>query len=169
MKKWTKKVWMSAAAVGIAIMSVSAIPASADVSRVVYFTVQNNTVCDSTNYITNFRFNVNNISSTAADVSVHFFNDNGLEVTPTGTSMAGFTTTFSPGSIVSLGANSTVHYAAQFGAGTNACGDRPAYGKIVVESGSGWFLANGEIRDQHKSAVEVYSDVPIIINNGQPF
>ncbi|WP_391572185.1 hypothetical protein [Cohnella sp.] len=43
MKKWTKKVWMSAAAVLIAIMSVSAIPVSAGLplnqpSRIQYFT-----------------------------------------------------------------------------------------------------------------------------------
>ncbi len=56
---------MSAAAVLIAIMSVSAIPVSADVSRVQYFTIQNNTACASSIRLTGLYFNVNNISNSS--------------------------------------------------------------------------------------------------------
>jgi len=174
MKKWSKKVWMSTAAVLIAIMSVSAIPASADTSRVIWFTIQNNSVCSTSGHYTTVYINLNNISSSAANVTVNLYNDDGVAVTATGLPASGggyMASTFQPGSPFMLGGKQTKHYYAAFGTfpGGSTCENRPAYGNIVVDD-SGLLLANGEIKGTSSgSTTIILSNTNIIINGGQPF
>ncbi|QTH44980.1 hypothetical protein J4772_11585 [Cohnella sp. LGH] len=183
MKKWTKKVWMSAGAVLIAIMSVSAIPVSADVSRVQYFTIQNNTACDSSIRLTGLYFNVNNISNSSVQATLYLYkNDGTLFTSPGITTSTGFSSTLTPGTSFTIDPYSTKQYASAFGGQTNGttvttnlpCTDRPAYGKIVVESDTGLIMANGEIVgsdkiDPNNTNRNIYQNTGISINEGKPF
>ncbi len=180
MKKWTKKVWMSAAAVLIAIMSVSAIPVSADVSRVVYFTFQNNNACAPNTHYTTLYFNITNLSNSTADVTLHLYNEAGVElndtlttISPPGTTGINgyYSSNIIPNNTFALNGKTTKHYLRSFGgAATNlSCTDRPAYGKIVVETDEGIILANGEIKGVQSSPYIILSSTPITVNGGQPF
>ena len=82
MKKWTKKVWMSAAAV----------------SRVQYFTIQNNTACASSIRLTGLYFNVNNISNSSVQATLYLYKNNGILFTIPGiTTSTGLRSTLTPG------------------------------------------------------------------------
>lgn len=175
MKKWTKKVWMSAAAVLIAIMSVSAIPASADVSRVVYFPIQNYVGCNTTSTANAvvMAITISNIQNSNSTFSLHLYNDDGNEV-----SLIGYpgSTAVKPSDITlsssnALGPKQTKHFGAAFGQGNNVCSDIPAFGKIVVDSDSGMFIASGELVSSYTltNPPVINNDSAIVINNGQPF
>jgi len=175
LKRWTKKVWMSAAAVLIAIMSVSAIPASADVSRVVYFTIQNDTYCNYGVGYTTLFLNVNNVGNSNAQLTVHLYDNNGLPVSDVGETTASngyYASSITPGLSFALNAGATKHYRINYEQTSTApsCNNRPAYGKIVIESG-GFLMANGEIKGTNNSVnpPRILSNVPITVNGGNPF
>ncbi|THF73855.1 hypothetical protein [Cohnella fermenti] len=172
MKKWMKKAGLVAASVAAMTTLVSAGPARADIGRVFYFTIQNNTICDATGRYTSLYLNISNIGSSSANVTVHLYNNAGVEVSPTGiTNLAyNFPSNLTINSDTTIGSRSSLNYMTIFGVGGagNVCGDIPAYGKIVVDEG-GAIIANGEIKGTVQSSSFVAQDMPILINNGQPF
>jgi hypothetical protein len=175
MKRWSKKVWLTAMVLVVAIMSVSASVVTAEASRVVYFSIQSNTYCGaSTNfYRTNFQFSINNISDVTANVTVYLYKKDGSFFTESGSSLT-------PGAPVIINPYSTVLYSQSFGNDTSTiqyldCGSRPAYGKIVVNSNSSLLLANGEMTSLRNLPnatpphYELYQTSPVTVNSGQPF
>ena len=156
--------------------SVSASGTISEVSRVQYFTIQNNNVCTTANHATTFYFNLNNISNNSVDITVYLYNDLGDEVTRVG-SMGGAmgeykASTFTPGTMFTLDGKSTVHYYTGFGKSAGECSDIPAYGKIVVHSDSGLIMANGEIKGVDLSTSVVYrilTQSQVIVNGANPF
>ncbi|WP_217593341.1 hypothetical protein [Cohnella sp. GbtcB17] len=183
MKRWLKKTGILAASAVALTSLISAVPASADVSRVEYFTIQNNTACDSSIRMTGIYFNINNISGTTVQATLYLYKNDGTPYTSSGiTTGTGYSSTIVPGTGVTIAPHSTQQYAAVFGGQTNGttvttylpCTDRPAYGKIVVESETGLIMANGEITgsdkvDPNNTNRNLYNHREVNINEGRPF
>jgi hypothetical protein len=174
MKRWSKKVWLTVMLLVVAIMSVSASVVTAEASRVVYFTIQNNNACDSGYRKVMFDFNVNNISNNSGSVTVQLYDNSGTEITLPGNT----TTTWYYPSNLTLGVPNTIlgkktlNYLVSFGGSStaNPCSRVPAYGKIVIDSDSGLFMANGGIRSNFvQDPYQEITDSQIIINEGKPF
>jgi len=138
-------------------------------SRVVWFTIQNTTSC-SAEYSTSVIFNVNNLGSTASDVTVTLYNDAGNAISTPGRA-SGTTPGFALGTLYSIPGKQTIHYTAVFNAsGGAACSDRPAYGKITIESDSGLLMANGQVTAYNTTNLYTYTSYSnVIINEGKPF
>lgn len=187
MKKWMKKTGLVAAGV-IALTSViSAVPVTADSSRVVYFTIQNNTICKDTAASesvsgsygnTLIQLNLNNIGSTASSVIVHLYDNNGTSLNGlVGLNTGGYTSTFTPGDTpFTIDGKSTKGLVVNYGNGAMPCSSRPAFGKIEVVSDTGLLMANGEIEASTNFAPSdggnyriFYHDSSIVINQGNPF
>ncbi|MGI2294195.1 hypothetical protein [Paenibacillus sp. GXUN7292] len=157
--------------------SISATSTVPEVSRVQYFTVQNNNVCSATDHHSIFYFNLNNISSVPVEMTVHFYNDVGDEITYAGSTGGSYgeyrPSSFIPGTPFSLNGKSTGHYYTGFGKNAIlACNDIPAYGKIVIHSDTGLVMANGEIRGVDLRSTVGYRMLtltPISVNGGNPF
>lgn len=172
-KKWFKKAGLIAAGVVALTSVVSAVPVSADASRVVYFTIQNDVVCIDAKYYTGLFFNVTNVSSSSANITIQLYDNNGNEIAPSGQAFNGYTSTITPGSNFALNGKNTKQYTALFGQEwPNPCTARPAFGKITVTSDTGLIMASGEITGQGNRSdgqFTVFHDIPIVVNNGQPF
>jgi hypothetical protein len=154
-----------------AILTISATSVTGEASRVQWFTIQNNSACSSTAY-TNMFFNVNNVSDNSTNVTVRLYNDAGIEITIPTRDSAGYPTgSISPGTTFSLAGKSTKHYIMVIGGGytSYSCDDRPAFGKIVVESDSGLIMAGGEIKGARASDGLMFTHADIIVNGGKPF
>jgi len=182
MKNKMKKFWLIAMCVAAITTLVSAVPASADTSRVVWFTVQNNNVCSTTNQYATIYFNINNISNNAGSVTLYLYNDNGTPVSYPGYTIPGayLASDIIPGTPKPLNAKTTAHYMLQFGGNDTtsdsiaSCSERVAFGKIVVNSDDGLFMANGEVKGtwrytNNTTDINILTNTPIVINNGQPF
>ena len=102
---------------------------------------------------------------------MYLYNDLGALVDPAGiiNNPLYYASGFTPGQTFSLEAKNTKHYFVTFGGTGRACTDKPAYGKIVVENDAGLILASGETRGIEGNPLHFHTDIPIIINNGQPF
>lgn len=163
-----KKFWMIAMCAA-ALMIVSTIPASADTSKVVWFKVKNNMRCVENGEYSNYILKISNLESSPATVNVQLYKNDGTEFTTSGAgSGSGYSTTFTPGTAFTLSAKASAQYLVNFGYTFNPFADRPAYGKITVQDDAGLLIAKGESRAA-KTSSETIHDVPIIINNGQPF
>jgi len=178
---------MSAAAVLIAIMSVAAIPASADVSRVIWFTIQSNMVCSEfptapvgAQFRDDFVFNINNISDNPVSVTLMLYKKDGTQYTAGGAPARGLGSDFQPGTQVAIAPNSTIQYYQYYGWSAtaqpyNACSERPTHGAIVVNTNSGRLLAVGEFQALRNLPEDtppqwtVYGRSPVTVNGGQPF
>lgn len=169
-KGLTSKVGMFAMLVA-AILTISATSVTGEASRVQWFTIQNNAACSSSAWYTSLYFNVNNTVSSSTDITLRLYNDAGSEITIPTQNSAGYPTgTITPGTTFTLAGKSTNHYILVVGAGTtNSCDDRPAYGKIVVESDSGLVMAGGEIKSARASDGFLYTRSDIVVNGGKPF
>ncbi|WP_217593340.1 hypothetical protein [Cohnella sp. GbtcB17] len=151
---------------------ISAVPVSADASRVVNFTIQGGTICSATNYTALF-LNITNLGGAPASYTVYLYDANGNTVSPPG--LTNLDDSYRPSTInpatstTSLG-KSTELYRVVYGGGNAACSLKPYYGKIVVEDG-GPLIATGEIKGIIATVTPnvVWSDLPISINNGQSF
>ncbi|MDF9845470.1 MULTISPECIES: hypothetical protein [unclassified Paenibacillus] len=74
---------------------------SANVNRVIYFSIQSNTVCgdnSSTNqYRDQFMFNINNLSDVDSDVTLYLYTKNGTQITNPGVNDNGTVSDIVPG------------------------------------------------------------------------
>lgn len=172
------------ATLAASILTISATTVSAEVSRVEYFTIQSNTVCGNVSsanqYRDDFMFNINNTSNTPVNVTVYLYKKDGTSISSSGASGFGLSSDFTPGTPVTIDANSTVQYVNFYGfsasgTGTLPCGERPTYGKIVVNSNNGPLLAGGEyqalkiIGQGNDSHWESYARTTVSVNSGSPF
>lgn len=175
MKKWLKKTGLIAAGIVALTSIVSAVPVSADASRVVVFPIQSLTTCSATDRYTSFMFSLSNINSDSATVNVYLYAADGTPLTDVGFSSAslGYTSTLTPGMSFTLGGQKTAYYTQNFGYSyTLPCSKKPAWGKIVVESESGRFVASAEMRATAvpaNAAAYIVNHTTVSINNGQPF
>lgn len=167
MKMRMKRFWLIAMCVA-ALTIVSAIPASADVSRVVYFKIQDNTTCGPNHY-TSYFLSVSNISSSSADVKIQLFNSNGDEVNDTAVTGNGYRTDITPGVSFTIDGTKSKYFTINYGSIYSPCADRPAWGRVIVETSSGQILAQGEVRSILTSNGSWNNNSDIIINGGQPF
>ncbi|WP_217593339.1 hypothetical protein [Cohnella sp. GbtcB17] len=177
MKKWLKKTGLIAAGVVALTSVVSAVPVSADVSKVVYFPIQSVVSCNSTStafFASVFRINVNNIGDSVANATLYLYQKDGTPLTVSGIDIT-------PGVDFSINPHSTLEYSVKFGADSStqqyeSCSTHPAYGKIVVNSNSGQLMAIGEV-DSYKMTYSsagvgnysTYSNAEVIVNRGEPF
>jgi len=153
------------------LFSLSATYAAADVSRVVYFSIQNNAGCNTTSNMYSIMFNISNTGLSTANVTLQLYNSAGTEITITGSSVDGYMSNITPGTPFTLDSKETEHYHVNFGyTSSNACSDRPAFGKITVNNEAGLLVASGETRSLNRLSTPVlFAGAPIIINAGQPF
>ncbi|MEI7026146.1 hypothetical protein [Paenibacillus sp. y28] len=93
--------------------------AAAESSRTVYYSVQSNTVCGNLNTNQQYRdklvFNINNLSDVATDVTLYLYTKNGSQLTSAGIQDSGITSDITPGTQITIPANSTVSYFSLFG------------------------------------------------------
>ncbi|WP_217593333.1 hypothetical protein [Cohnella sp. GbtcB17] len=175
MKQWLKKTGLIAAGVVALTSVVSAVPVSADASRVVYFSIQSNTACNSTDRFASFMFNLTNVNggSDASNVSVFLYSADGTSLTDVGLNIpdtAGYTTNFVAGTSFTLNGQKTASYNQSYGFGQALpCTKRPAWGKIVVDSEYGRFIASAEMRATRTTNGQIMNNSTVVINNSQPF
>lgn len=159
---------------------------SANVNRVIYFSIQSNTVCGDNSSLNQYRnqflFNINNLSDVDSDVTLYLYTKNGTLITNPGVNDNGMASDIVPGTQKTISANSTVQYTSLFGYPTTknlSCDMRPAYGKIVINSNHGLFMASGEysaekyLQDSSlvnsSSYYTKYQSSTIVVNGGNPF
>ncbi|MCP1131762.1 hypothetical protein NKT34_00345 [Paenibacillus polysaccharolyticus] len=176
MKKWMKRISLVAVIIVLMPTLVSGGSVNAEVSRVTYFTIQSNTVCvDQGGSATSVYLNLTNTSNIPTEVTLFLYNDAGALITDkqsaASISNSGYKSQITPGDTTTLSAKSTEHYLGLFGSIGASCANRPAFGKIVINSDSGLVLAGGEIKGQSNVASPsvVLTNTPIIVNSGQPF
>ncbi|MDG0813406.1 hypothetical protein [Cohnella rhizosphaerae] len=155
---------------------VSAVPVSADVSRVVYFPVQSNTVCDDTNYQYHFELDISNISNVSGEVTLYLYKKDGTLLTQKQPAGYGLNSDITPGTPININGNSTLQYTVRSGlSGVLPCEARPSYGKIEVNSNSAQFVATGEVTSSRSVPVgtttfwATYNNTTVTINEGKPF
>ncbi|WP_139999225.1 hypothetical protein [Paenibacillus paridis] len=166
------------------ILTISTTSATAEASRVVYFTIQNNGVCNSTTFGSELYLHINNVSDTPNNVTLYLYKKDGTAFSLPGSNnyaAIGIVTDsgFIPGTSVTIQANSTIQYFGWFGQESKvACSERPTHGKIVVNSNSGHLMAGGNVQGRKlivtssstpPSTNTLFQDTPIIINEGKPF
>jgi len=155
------------------ILTVSATTVNGEVGRVVYFPIQSNVACtnpgsgSTLTYSTGFHFTVSNISSVPSTIVLKLYKSDGSELTTAGTTATGTMSTIIPGNSITINSQQSQFYSIFFGqTATNSCEDRPHYGKLIVDSGSGMLIATGEVRSWREGMV---NNSTVIVNEGKPF
>lgn len=161
-----------------AIAAISSPYIHAEPSRVVYFSIQHNTLCTTSAYGNAFSMNISNISSTPTNITLHLYKKDGTPFSVPGFNVNGVSSDLVPGTPVEIPGNQTVQYYKDFGASNvqdYACSSRPLYGKIVVNGDSGLLIASGEVQGRKMTMNGTvtgnlsYFNSTILVNSGNPF